>query len=107
MAKKTTREAVDKESALADMAAQSEPKTKVVVDHLRLTLHLERKHVEMARGAQRYLEMHTEYGIRSLSQLFDSAISRELKRLKEELKPEGGEFPRIRTRGRTGRPPGT
>lgn len=77
------------------------------VDHARVTLHLRRDLVERARGALAYAIYKQQGDIKSLSQLFDRALERELERLREELEPEGGDFSPMSKTPRTGRPQGT
>ena len=77
------------------------------VDHARVTLHLRRDLVERARGALAYALYKKHGDIKSLSQLFDRALERELNYLEQELEPEGGSFPALAETPRTGRPQGT
>ena len=77
------------------------------VDTARITLHLQRENLERARGALSLAILRGRVDIRSMSQLFDRALSRELDILRDELKPEGGEFQAMNKTPTTGRPPGT
>jgi len=85
---------------------QKKPREKKV-DTARITLHLKRENLERARGAMAWAIIKGREDIRSMSQLFDRALARELEILRDELKPEGGEFAPMKKTPTKGRPPGT
>ncbi len=63
---------------------------------LKYTLYLRADLVEQARGVVLTAQLQGA-GPVTLSALFDRALERELLALVDELKPEGGEFPRVPT----------
>ena len=69
----------------------------------KITLYLDRALVERARGAVAWAQMRGEEP-ESISAMMNAALAAELERLKDVLKPDGGEFPRLGS-ARKGRPP--
>lgn len=69
----------------------------------KVSLYLDRSLVEQARGAVAWAVMQGGEP-ESISAMMNAALAAELERLKDVLKPDGGQFPNL-ARGRKGRPP--